>query len=316
LWLLRTHDHNSLELTIMFSALPALAAGSLRRLGVVLALLGCLGALALAGAQPAAAFTYGHAASFESVNYPGHFMRHAYSLGEISPMRTDLDRHDATFFVRPGLANTAGVSFESANYPGYFLRHQGYRIKLAWNDGSALLAQDATFMPRTRSGGSAFESVNYPGHFIRHANWHLWLARHDGSALFNSDSTWRERLATNGTIGRGQCTDYALYRRPDLNGKVSGNAQEWTQAARNAGLAVSKTPSERAVMVFQAGAAVGYSKAGPVGHVAYVESVQRDAYGNPVSFVIWEQNSDGRLHPTTRTIQVRELPATGVDFIR
>lgn len=298
----------------MFSALPTLAARALRRLGVVLALVGCLGALALAGAQPAAAFTYGHAASFESVNYPGHFMRHAYWLGEISQMRTGLDRHDATFFMRPGLTGAAGsVTFESANYPGHYLRHQGYRIKLAANDGSALFRQDATFMSRGRSGGLAFESVNYPGHYIRHANWHLWIARQDGSALFNADSTWREQLATNGTIGRGQCTDWALHKRPDLNGKVRGNAQEWTQTARNAGLPVSKTPSERAVMVFQGGV-MGAAPA--TGHVAYVERVQRDAYGNPTSFDISEQNSNGRLYPTTRTIQVRDLPATGVDFIR
>jgi surface antigen len=76
---------------------------------------------------------------------------------------------------------------------------------------------------------------------------------------------------------------------------------------------VSKTPSERAAVVFQH----GVMGAGPTtGHVAYVESVARDAYGNPTSFVVSEQNWNGNRYPTNRTIQVRDLPPTGVDFIR
>jgi surface antigen len=51
------------------------------------------------------------------------------------------------------------------------------------------------------------------------------------------------------------------------------------------------------------------------GHVAYVESVQRDASGNPTSFVVSEQNWNGIRYSTTRTIQVSSLASTGVDFI-
>jgi surface antigen len=50
-------------------------------------------------------------------------------------------------------------------------------------------------------------------------------------------------------VGRGECTDWALDRRPDLRSIVSGNAQEWTAQARAAGRPVSKTPSAGAVMV-------------------------------------------------------------------
>jgi surface antigen len=45
------------------------------------------------------------------------------------------------------------------------------------------------------------------------------------------------------------------------------------------------------------------------GHVAYVESV------NATSFVVSEQNWNGIRTPTTRTIQISSLPASGVDFI-
>ena len=112
--------------------------------------------------------------------------------------------------------------------------------------------------------------------------------------------------------GTGECTDWALYKRPDLRGIVSGNAQLWTEQARSAGRPVSKTVSVGAVMVFQGGVMGAFAA---TGHVAYVESVQRDASGNPTSFVISEQNWNGSKSPTSRPIQVRDLPATGVDFI-
>jgi len=106
--------------------------------------------------------------------------------------------------------------------------------------------------------------------------------------------------------GRGECTDWALYRRPDLAGVVSGNAQNWTAGARAAGRTVSKTPSQGALMVLQ-GAVMGADAS--TGHVAYVESV------NATSFVVSEQNWNGIRTPTTQTIQVSSLPANGVDFI-
>jgi surface antigen len=114
--------------------------------------------------------------------------------------------------------------------------------------------------------------------------------------------------------GSGECTDWALYRRPDLAGVVSGNAQEWTAEARAAGRFVSKTPSQGALMVLQGG--YGGAFVG-TGHVAYVESVQRDAAGKPTSFVISEQNWNTVRTPTSRTLTVSELQAyfAGVDFI-
>jgi hypothetical protein len=135
--------------------------------------------------------------SFESINYPGHLMRHSDYLGFLAPMVSDLDRADATFVLHPGLSGAPdSVTFESTNYPGYFLRHQSSRIKLQQDDGSDLFKLDATFA--RRPGGCRgvycqvrFESVNYPGSFIRHTNYELWIAPDDGSELFRLDSTWR-----------------------------------------------------------------------------------------------------------------------------
>ena len=49
------------------------------------------------------------------------------------------------------------------------------------------------------------------------------------------------------------------------------------------------------------------------GHVAYVESVQRDARHPLVRRLRAEL--ERHQDPTTRTIQVSSLPASGVDFI-
>lgn len=113
-------------------------------------------------------------------------------------------------------------------------------------------------------------------------------------------------------VGRGECTDWALDRRPDLAGTVSGNAQAWTAQARAAGR--PKAPSQGALMVLQGGV---MGAGATTGHVAYVESVQRDANDNPTSFLVSEQNWNGNRFSTTRTIQVIALPpnAAGVDFI-
>ena len=127
-----------------------------------------------------------------------------------------------------------------------------------------------------------------------------------------STGTVDPKLGTQ--VGRGECTDWALYKRPDLEGTVSGNAQEWAAQARSAGRPMSKTPTERAVMVLRGGV---MGAGATTGHVAYVERVQRDANGNPTSFEVSEQNWNSIRTSTLRTIEVSDMPASrdGVDFI-
>ncbi len=132
--------------------------------------------------------------AFESVNFPGHLIRHRDLAGFLTPVSSDLDRADATFRIRAGLTGARdSVSFEASNLPEHFLRHQDLRLKLHRNDGSDLFRADATFLP-SRRGTFSFtrlQSVNFPGHFIRHANFELSIGPDDGSELFKSDSTWR-----------------------------------------------------------------------------------------------------------------------------
>ncbi|MFI6013403.1 glycoside hydrolase family 43 protein [Streptomyces sp. NPDC051243] len=69
--------------------------------------------------------------SFESVNFPGHFLRHvgfdfqlAYDDG------TTAFAEDATFRRVAGLADSGWSSFQSYNHPDRYLRHYGFRLRL------------------------------------------------------------------------------------------------------------------------------------------------------------------------------------------
>ncbi|WP_394618574.1 AbfB domain-containing protein [Lentzea sp. JNUCC 0626] len=75
--------------------------------------------------------------SFESVNFPGQFLRHAASRVRNSPNDgSALFRADATFCARPGLSGT-GVTLESINQPGSYLRHFESQVHVASGNAEA-----------------------------------------------------------------------------------------------------------------------------------------------------------------------------------
>lgn len=67
----------------------------------------------------------------------------------------------------------------------------------------------------------------------------------------------------------GQCTWYAFGMRPDLAGRVWGNAANWASAARASGQPTGATPRVNAIVVFQG----GVQGARPTGHVGFVTAV-------------------------------------------
>jgi hypothetical protein len=67
--------------------------------------------------------------SLRSRNFHDRFIRHQNFLGELTPIVSDLDKGDATFFVE----ELAGghVRLVATNMDRTFvLRHQGFRLKL------------------------------------------------------------------------------------------------------------------------------------------------------------------------------------------
>ena len=86
------------------------------------------------------------AVSFESVNFPGRFLRHR-SNGEVWLDANDGTagfRADATWRRRPGLANSSWSSYESANLPAQYMRHFGFQMITGTVVGG-LQQSDATF---------------------------------------------------------------------------------------------------------------------------------------------------------------------------
>jgi len=142
--------------------------------------------------------TSGNPVSLEPVNFYGYRVRHYYfaaRLDAIGRGSTPLARADASFIVRPGLADPDCRSFESVNYPGYYLRHQGFAVYLRAANGTSLFAADATFCPTTGLTGqyTSLRSYNYPGRYLRHRGYRLYIDPFDGSDLTRRDATFAVR---------------------------------------------------------------------------------------------------------------------------
>jgi hypothetical protein len=85
------------------------------------------------------------AISFESINYPGYYLRHQNF--QIKLHKNDgsrLFQEDATFRKVSGLADYSKFSFESLNYPNYFIRHKNFLLYIERGSGD-LYRNDTTF---------------------------------------------------------------------------------------------------------------------------------------------------------------------------
>ncbi|MFD6426887.1 glycoside hydrolase family 43 protein, partial [Streptomyces sp. NPDC060198] len=91
----------------------------------------------------------GSGVSFESVNYPGQFLRHsAYSIVLNTNDKSATFAADATFYPTAGLGDSSAVSYRSFNYPTRYLRHSDYQLRIDPLTASspATDRQDATFL--------------------------------------------------------------------------------------------------------------------------------------------------------------------------
>jgi hypothetical protein len=127
--------------------------------------------------------------------YTDRYLRHANSLAYtevVNAASSDLLKNDATYTIRPGLADAGCYSFESVNVPGQFLRHANSRVQNSVNDGSALMRADATWCARSGLTGSgvSLESYNFRGSYLRHYAAEVWLSDGAGGPAYNSPSSW------------------------------------------------------------------------------------------------------------------------------
>jgi hypothetical protein len=107
-------------------------------------------------------------------------------------------KQDATFIIRPGLAESSCYSFESRNYPGQYLRHKGFRVHKEGPDpgNPRLFAHDATFCAEPGPGGVRLVALNVPGGRMRHILAEVYAARDGGPFPWDNpngylpDTTW------------------------------------------------------------------------------------------------------------------------------
>ncbi|KAI0399287.1 Arabinosidase B [Xylaria palmicola] len=107
-------------------------------------------------------------------------------------------RRQATWTVRAGLGNGACVSFEAADAPGSYLRHYEFGLRVAADDGSKQLREDATFCPQAGLSGQghSIRAWGYPTRYVRHYSNAGYVASNggvktfDAAASFNDDVTW------------------------------------------------------------------------------------------------------------------------------
>jgi hypothetical protein len=127
---------------------------------------------------PARLLTAGATVALQPVDRPGHRLRHRDFAGlveRVGPDSPPVDRADATFVVRAGLADNRCVSLESVNYPRHYLRHQDFRLRLHPWEGTRLYASDATFCEVRTGAALALRSVNYPDRYLTEVRSRVWL---------------------------------------------------------------------------------------------------------------------------------------------
>lgn len=130
----------------------------------------------------------------------GDYVRHQKDAAVISPVASGssaLDKNDATWIVRRGLADRSCVSFESRNYPGDYLRHFDFKVQRQPMDGTTQFRQDATFCPTAgKSGtGTSFAAYNYPTRYLRHYNLGVYVAANGGSNAWDSSASWADDVS-------------------------------------------------------------------------------------------------------------------------
>ncbi|HVW80165.1 MAG TPA: AbfB domain-containing protein [Mycobacteriales bacterium] len=118
-------------------------------------------------------------------------------LSPISRNSSSLDRADATWVVRAGLADPSKLSLESLNLPGNFLRHHHGELVLHYNDGDRQHALDATFdvSPGKNGQGISLSSPDFPSRFIRHYAGEVFLAARGGPEHWASATSWEDDVS-------------------------------------------------------------------------------------------------------------------------
>jgi hypothetical protein len=128
-----------------------------------------------------------------TAGFTDRFLRHQGSLARTDVVDSGsaaLLKADASFTIRPGLADSSCYSLEARNFPGSYLRHSAFRVRLDGVEDSDLYRRDATFcaQPGSAPGSVRLASINELGASVRHYNSEVWVASNGGAHAF--DNAW------------------------------------------------------------------------------------------------------------------------------
>ena len=128
------------------------------------------------------------------------FIRHQNGVAVISVINagnSSLDKQDATWTVRPGLATSSCLSFESKNFPNGYLRQQAGAVYQQQNDGTGQFASDATFCPTTGKNGRGVSLASYGNSalYLRHYNGHVYAASNGGPDAWDATTSWTDDVS-------------------------------------------------------------------------------------------------------------------------
>jgi hypothetical protein len=132
------------------------------------------------------------------VTTPGftdRFLRHQDGLARtdvITSGSAALPKADASFTIRPGLADSSCYSFEARNVAGNYLRHSAFRVRLNALENSDLYQRDATFcaQPGATPGSVRLASINELGASVRHYNAEVWVASSGGAHAYDNPASY------------------------------------------------------------------------------------------------------------------------------
>jgi YVTN family beta-propeller protein len=168
---------------------------------------GTIIALGAAAAPPVpTVLPRGNPITLLSVSRPTHAVAaDADGLGVLQPLsqeQTPAELASATFVVRDGLVDSRCVSLESNANPGKWLRHDAGRLRLAVNDGSAILKASATFCPEPGLSGRGLtlRSKNVPERVLHHRDNELWIDTVIAGGAFAEEASFRLRVAALPTL--------------------------------------------------------------------------------------------------------------------
>ena len=189
-------SHGSFFEGVMTSGLPTDAADDAVQANIVSVGYGAASPVAAGTLSPGSTISLRATTACCTTRYIRHQNGDAIT-SVITSSSSDLDKNDASWIVRAGLADSSCVSFESRNYPGDFLRHYNFQVYRQPMDGTAIFRQDATFCPVTGlSGtGTSFASYNYPTRYLRHYNNTLYIASNGGSHTFDSTTSFTDDVS-------------------------------------------------------------------------------------------------------------------------